>query len=166
MPGGLGGAQRLDHIPRGTGVGHEQHDILFRHQAGRHHLHVAVARRAELVGDARKTGRRCRWPTSMLPPCPRQNTCRALCSRATALSTASGERAFCVPLMAVMKQRTGVLTQGGRVGVRLRRTLVDQCAGSIGLCQCNAHFMVAFKPQRPAEPEHRSLCHLAFPCQG
>ena len=40
--------------------------------------------------------------TSMLPPCPRQNTCRALCSRATALSTASGERAFCVPLMAVM----------------------------------------------------------------
>ena len=55
-PGGLGGAQRLDHIPRGTGVGHEQHDILFRHQAGRHHLHVAVARRAELVGDARKPG--------------------------------------------------------------------------------------------------------------
>ena len=39
---------------------------------------------------------------NMLPPWPRQNTCRALCSRATAASTASGERLFWVPLMAVM----------------------------------------------------------------
>ena len=37
-------------------------------------------------------------------PCPRQNTCLASCIRCTASSTASAERAFWVPLMAVRKR--------------------------------------------------------------
>ena len=52
---------------------------------------------------------------AMLPPCPMQNTCRALCSSATACSTACGESAFWVPLMAVMNSAsvvTGALGEG------------------------------------------------------
>ena len=42
--------------------------------------------------------------TTMLPPWPMQYTCFACRSSATAWSTASGDRAFWVPLMAVIKR--------------------------------------------------------------
>ena len=47
-----GCAQGLQHIPGSTGIGDEQHHILRRHQAGRDQLQMAVARRAELGGNA------------------------------------------------------------------------------------------------------------------
>ena len=58
-----------------------------------------------------------------------------------------------------------MLTQGGRVGVRFRHTLVDQRTGGVGLRQRDAHLVVALKPQRPAEAEHRRLGHAALPRQ-
>ena len=63
------------------------------------------------------------------------------------------------------QQGAGVLAQSCRVGIRLRHMLVDQCTGGVGLRQRNAHFMIALKPQRPAEAEHRCLCHTALLCQ-
>lgn len=61
------------------------------------------------------------------------------------------------------QQGTGVLTQGGRVGVRFRHTLVDQRTGGIGLCQRNA-LRGSLKPSQPGEAT-RGLCHAAFLCQ-
>ena len=60
------------------------------------------------------------------------------------------------------EQRRGVLAQGGSVGVRGGLLLVYQHTGGIGLRQRNAHFVVALKAQRPAEPEHRGLGHLTL----
>ena len=56
--------------------------------------------------------------SAVLPPCPKQNTCFAARIRLAASSTASVERAFWVPLMAVIKrawawsQRVAVVAPG------------------------------------------------------
>ena len=60
------------------------------------------------------------------------------------------------------EQRRGVLAQSSSVGVRGGLLLVHQHAGGVGLRQRDAHFMVALKAQRPAEPEHRGLSHLTL----
>ena len=160
----LGCAQGLQHIPGSTGIGDEQHHILRRHQAGRDQLQMAVARRAELGGNA---GEPCAdivgdqhaaalTQTVHLPRLAQQLR--------GSVHRFRRERILCA-VDGGHQQGTGVLTQGGRVGVRFRHTLVDQRTGGIGLCQRNAHFVVALKPQRPAEAEHGGLCHAAFLCQ-
>ena len=164
-PGLLYHTQGLHHIPSGTGVGNEQDHVLGGHKAGRHDLHVAVPGGTELIGDTGKPGADlvCHHHAAALTHAvhllclPQQCHCLVHCLRRQGvLGAVDGGH----------KKSRCVLAEGGGVGIRAGCLLIYQYPGSVGLGQCNAHFMVAFKPQRPAEPEHRSLCHLAFPCQG
>ena len=158
---GLGGAQGLHQVPGSAGVRDEQHHVLLGHQAGSHDLHVAVGNGAELVGDAGEPGTdlvggghaAALSHAEHLPGAVQQLHCLLhRLRRKGVLGAVDGGH----------EQRRGVLAQGGGVGVRGGLLLVYQHTGGVGLRQRNAHFVVALKAQRPAEPEHRGLGHLTL----
>ena len=126
---------------------------------------MAVARRAELVRDARKPGTDVvgHQLTAALSqaehlPCTVQQLHRPVhCFRGKGvLRAVDGGH----------EQRAGVLTEGRRISIGFRIALVDHCSCGVGLCQRDAHFMVTFEPQRPAEAEHGCFCYLALSGKG
>ena len=160
-PGILGGAEGLHHIAGSAGVGDEEDHVFRAHEAGGEQLEVTVAGGAELGGQAGKAGADVvgQQHTAALPKA--EHLFRFQHHRHGLFHRVGGESV----LGAVdggEEEGMGVLAEGSGGSVGAELLLVEHRAGGVGLCQRNAHLVVALKTQCPAEAEDRGLGHVAL----